>query len=202
MAPEQFEGGGASPRADLWSLGVVLYEMTSGTRPFQGDNLYRLCTEILRNAPPALPPHSPPGLARVIYRCLEKEPGRRYQRAGEVRAALEALAPPNQIGATAPRSISPRARRAVLAAAAVVLLAVAGIFAGRGGKLKKPRGAASRPPQALLAVLPPASRGNTAPAAFESGLAAKPSPPPGRLDSPHQLAVIPMSEMREKRATT
>src|SRR5258708_5274788 len=64
MAPEQFEGGGASPRTDLWSLGVVLYELTSGTRPFQGDNLYRLCTEILRNAPPALPPHSPPWQAR------------------------------------------------------------------------------------------------------------------------------------------
>src|SRR5260370_32885770 len=149
--------------------------MPSGTRPFQGENLYRLCTAILRNAPPALPPHSPPGLARVIYRCLEKEPGRRYQRAGEVRAALEALAPPNQIGATAPRSISPRARRAVLAAAAVVLLAVAGIFAVRGGELKKVGGSAAKPARGGPGVAPPASSGQGTPSALCGGPGADPS---------------------------
>ncbi|MBZ5527014.1 MAG: serine/threonine protein kinase [Acidobacteriia bacterium] len=82
MAPEQLEGEDASPRTDLWALGVVLYEMLSGQRPFRGGNLYRVCTAILRDEPPPLPPRVPAGLAAVIHRCLEKEPGRQYQRAG------------------------------------------------------------------------------------------------------------------------
>src|SRR5258708_5287587 len=74
MAPEQFEGGGASPRTDLWSLGVVLYERSSGTRPFHGENLASLCTAILRKAPPALPSHPPPGLATLLTPSLENYP--------------------------------------------------------------------------------------------------------------------------------
>jgi serine/threonine-protein kinase len=91
MSPEQLEGKETGPRSDIWSLGVMLYEMASGTRPFRGDNLYRLCTAIIQEPLPPLPERVPAGIAAVIKRCLQKEPSRRYQRASELRAALEAL---------------------------------------------------------------------------------------------------------------
>src|SRR5713226_3528251 len=98
MSPEQLEGSDATVRSDIWSLGVLLYEMTSGVRPFGGENLYRLCTAIIQEPYPPLLESVPPGLSAVIRRCLEKEPGRRYQRASEVGAALEALEPSTATG--------------------------------------------------------------------------------------------------------
>src|SRR5260370_36943475 len=83
MAPEQIEGSDASARTDIWAFGVVLYEMISGTRPFQGANLFLLCNSILREPPRPLPATVPAGLKTVVSRCLEKEPERRYRRSGE-----------------------------------------------------------------------------------------------------------------------
>jgi serine/threonine protein kinase len=90
MAPEQLRAQPADARTDIWALGVVLYEMASGARPFQGQTGFELSAAIL-NAPPALLSRVGPPLRAVIDRCLEKEPDRRYQRAGEVRAALETI---------------------------------------------------------------------------------------------------------------
>src|SRR5216683_1948100 len=109
MSPEQLEGRETGPRSDIWSLGVLLYEMASGTRPFRGDNLYRLCTAIIEEPMPPLPERVPAGLAAVIKRCLQKEPARRYQRASELRAALEAL----EIGGTAVAAPPPAKRAGV-----------------------------------------------------------------------------------------
>ena len=92
MAPELLRGAAqADERSDIWSLGVMLYEMVSGVRPFRGRTGFELSSAILREPPPPLPAGVPTGLAGIVYRSLEKEPGRRYQRAGEVRAALEAV---------------------------------------------------------------------------------------------------------------
>jgi serine/threonine protein kinase len=91
IAPEILRGEEAGPRSDIWSLGVTLYEMSTGNRPFRGQTGFELTSGILRNPLPALPPQVPPGLRAVLERCLEKEPGHRYQQAREVRAALEAV---------------------------------------------------------------------------------------------------------------
>jgi serine/threonine protein kinase len=91
MAPEVLRGEGAEYRSDLWALGVVLYEAASGRLPFEGRTSFEISSAILREMPKPLGPPVPPGLWATIQRCLAKEPTQRYQRAGEVQAALEAL---------------------------------------------------------------------------------------------------------------
>jgi TolB-like protein len=91
MSPEQLRSQSGDARSDIWALGVTLYEMAAGARPFQGQSGYDLTTAIMSQAPRPLPSQVPAELRAVIERCLEKEPGKRYQNAGEVRAALEAI---------------------------------------------------------------------------------------------------------------
>jgi serine/threonine protein kinase len=91
MAPELLLGKDSDVRTDIWSMGVLLYELAAGALPFQGRTGFELRRAILRDSPTALPIHVTPGLRAVIMRCLSKEPETRYQRASEVRAALEAL---------------------------------------------------------------------------------------------------------------
>jgi serine/threonine protein kinase/tetratricopeptide (TPR) repeat protein len=203
MAPEQFEGGGTSPRTDIWSLGIVLYEMTTGLRPFHGENLYRLCTSILRDAPPPLPQHTPAGLATVIHRCLEKEPARRYQSAGEVRAALEALSPSAEASMLRIATATSRVQRVLLAATGVVLLSFFGFAALRAGYFGK-HGSANPavPSRVLLGVLSLPGNGDAAQSAFENGLADTLNSRLGELSTGNRLAVIPTSEMRDNHVNT
>lgn len=91
MSPEVLRGEGSDYRCDLWALGVVLYEAASGRRPFEGRTGFELSSAIMRELPKPLGPPVPPGLWAIIQRCLSKEPMQRYQRAGEVLAALEAI---------------------------------------------------------------------------------------------------------------
>jgi len=91
MAPEILRGEAADHRSDLWALGVVLYEAASGRLPFEGRTGFEISSAIMREIPNPLGPPVPPGLWAVIQRCLTKEPIQRYQRAGEVQAALEAV---------------------------------------------------------------------------------------------------------------
>jgi len=123
MSPEQAEGRSIDVRSDVFSLGVVLYEMACGQRPFKGDSALSVISSILKDTPPPITSMNaklPTDLDRILRRCLSKDPSRRYQNAVDLRNDLEDLA---QSSAADPRrSIG---RRAAISIGAGVLLTLA-----------------------------------------------------------------------------
>jgi serine/threonine protein kinase len=96
MAPEQIEGHPATAASDIYAFGLVIYEMVTGQRPFQGDNPVSTALKRLSQAPTPpsnLVPELRPVWEGVILRCLEREPAKRFARAQDVAAALIADAP-------------------------------------------------------------------------------------------------------------
>jgi len=89
--PEVLKHRPSDTRSDIWSLGVLLYEMASGQMPFKGATMIELGSAILHDAPLPLPEQVPESLSKITYRCLRKEMGQRYQHASEIKAALEAI---------------------------------------------------------------------------------------------------------------
>lgn len=91
MSPEQAEARRVDARSDIFSMGIVLYEMATGVRPFRGDTPISTLSSILRDTPPSVEdvnPAIPKLLGRVVRRCLQKDPERRYQSAKEIRNEL------------------------------------------------------------------------------------------------------------------
>ncbi|MBM4776610.1 MAG: protein kinase, partial [Archangiaceae bacterium] len=108
MAPEQALGTTTDRRADIYAVGLVLYELIAGVQPFRADTFGKLVVEISSKPPPALPDKNAlgepihPTLKRIVTRCLEKEPERRFQTAEELATALEPFVTGGEIRALAP----------------------------------------------------------------------------------------------------
>ena len=102
MAPEILRGEPGDARSDLWALGVVLYEAASGQLPFRGKTPFETSAAILQETAAPPPSRIPPGLWAIVQRCLAKQPEDRYQQAGEIKAALEAVESAAMAGTQAP----------------------------------------------------------------------------------------------------
>jgi tetratricopeptide (TPR) repeat protein len=140
MSPEQAEGKPIDSRSDIFSLGIIYYEMATGQRPFSGDSNTSLLSSILRDHPQPvsqLNASMPPGLTRLIHRCLEKNPATRIQTAIDLRNTLEELRHQADVAVVPrptflpdttmplPPARSARSRRGLLVAAGVLASAAA-----------------------------------------------------------------------------
>jgi len=150
MSPEQAKGKSVDRRADIWAFGAVLYEMLSGKRPFEGDDISDTLAAVLRQEVNwnALPASTPAAVKRLIMRCLERDVRRRLRDIGEARIVLEDPSTSAAAGGDLGTSDSGAARierrrplwkRALPVAAAATLAA---LLAGPAGWYLKPSPAA------------------------------------------------------------
>lgn len=142
MSPEQIRSLGTDARSDIFSLGIVLYQMLSGHRPFGGEDAHSVMYQIVNENPPELStfkPNIPPALEAIVSRCLAKEPRDRYQSAAELAKDLrtchnQLLGIPTApgysalVGAQLKRMASPGAVPSWLVAAAFLSIVLIFIF--------------------------------------------------------------------------
>jgi serine/threonine protein kinase/Tol biopolymer transport system component len=132
MSPEQARGKEADKRSDIWAFGCVLFEMLAGKRPFEASEVTDTLASILKSEPnwSALPADMPSGIRRVLRRCLEKDPRRRFHDIADVRLGFEdALSPDLTPTVRAVRSEGRRRERIAWSLVAVLLLFLGGHIA-------------------------------------------------------------------------
>ena len=197
MAPEQVQSSkNVDARADVWALGITLYEMLAGTPPFDGQTVLAVLNQIEQQEPRPLArarPEAPPELAALVHACLAKDPAGRPASAQELAAALEVIAGPRS-GSVRPPPARPRVVARWIVAGAVVVAAVA-IVALEVRRPAEPPAEAATPsvPASSPSPAPPAAEApaSTAPAIVESAAAPPlPSTPTASLSGAAQRRFV------------
>ena len=133
MAPEQAKGKGADRRSDIWSFGIVLYELLTGSRMFDGDTVSETLASVMKDQVTLekLPDETPSAIRTLLSRCLERDPRKRLQAIGEARIVIENVIAGGVADEKQPLALAPAAHVAKwpFAVAAVGLLAAASALA-------------------------------------------------------------------------
>jgi len=157
MAPEQVEAGEIDGRADIFALGCLLYELTSGRRPFEGENLHTTLGRIVSQDPAPLRelrPGLPERLEWVIHKCLAKAPARRYQHADDVAVDLRAIDPAGSTEDESRVAAPPARGLRVRGLPALLIVAVVAAAVGWG---VRPSDSETRPERRLIVNTPAAA---------------------------------------------
>jgi hypothetical protein len=129
MSPEQVRGQEANPRSDIFSFGLILYELLTGRRAFAGETSAETMTAILRQEVPEMPESVPAGLRQIVTHCLEKDPANRFQSAKDLGFALRQVERLST-GTAATPPVAMRDRRKLVIAGVALACAAVGSLAG------------------------------------------------------------------------
>jgi serine/threonine-protein kinase len=232
MSPEQMRSSrDVDLRSDIWSLGVVLYELLQGVPPFGGDTFSSMVLQVVNNPLPKLTVRLPGDLEAIVYRCLEKDPARRFQNTAELaqvlakyaqsatQAAITVQRTRSMVGSAGANTSSPPRGRwwpalAVLGALIAATVVVISIRGGGATETTSPPPSVSpppalpspvtTPPPTPVVTTPSPSPGSAMAAAGSAGAPAQAAPPPPaeQRPTPTEDAPVPSSTGARKRQRT
>jgi serine/threonine-protein kinase len=200
MSPEQARGRTVDKRSDIWAFGCVLYEMLTGARAFDGEDVTETLGAVIHKEPPldALPPSTPATVRSVLQRCLQKDVKQRFRDIGDVRLALagafEAHSP-----ASAAQTLPPPRRRSLVAIVALTALAAFSIAAiATWVVIRQTQGA----PQLARFAIPPSSTHSLSPFGFDRDIAISPDGAYIVYRSQQQLVVRALDQLEARPLTS
>jgi eukaryotic-like serine/threonine-protein kinase len=215
MAPEQLLGEEVDARADIHAAGLVLYEMGTGQRPFAEMENRQLIGAILRRAPIAptkLNPRLAPELEKIIGKCLEKDPAKRYQSAGELATALRGMGREQNWESVQekvsgiswwPSLLADRKRVFGMTLVALILLTALALVGPLQRGIKSKTDASALPRSKQVVVLPfDVVAGDPETTAFGAGLTETLTAKLTQLTGDPSLQVVPAAEIRGKHINT